>query len=317
MRARVPILRLLCLSLATLLILGGCAGPGTETSADRPVIVLTTTILGDLAARVAGDDADVEILIPLGADPCTYRPTSEQTRSLLEADLVVSSGLGLEAGLAEALGEAERRGVRMVRLGDELYPRHVGGVADETLDPYWWMDPLRAAGSVSLIADCMLTIRDGNWVMRALETERSLCALDDEIRDALWRHEAGPRYLIASKPGLGYFAERYDCIIADLGLSPVESLGPSSTSRVRTMATEPSGSGTSRIPESEPARRGVSLMAPSGSGGVSAEMASVYVDSLGAPGSGAETYEDMMRTNADRIAHAGQNVLIEWVHQDA
>jgi ABC-type Zn uptake system ZnuABC Zn-binding protein ZnuA len=56
---------------------------------------------------------------------------------------------------------------------------------------------------------------------------------------------------------------------------------------------------------------------PHGSGGVSVEKVSVYVDSLGVPGSGAETYEDMMRANADRIAHAGQDVLVEWVHQNA
>ena len=46
-------------------------------------------------------------------------------------------------------------------------------------------------------------------------------------------------------------------------------------------------------------------------------MVTVFIDSLGEPGSGAETYEDMMRTNANRIAHAGLNVLVEWVHPDA
>lgn len=101
---------------------------------------------------------------------------------------------------------------------------------------------------------------------RALEAGKTLGALDDELRDVLRRCGSEPRRLTTNAPGLGYFAERYDCIVTDQG---------------------------------------------------GAETVSVYVDSLGAPGSGAETYEDMMRINADRIAHAGQNVLVERVHQNA
>jgi zinc/manganese transport system substrate-binding protein len=281
------------------------------------VVVVTTTIVGDLATRVVGDDAVVEALIPAGADPCLYEPTSEQAGRLLEAELIVSSGLGLETGLAEALGEAERRGVPTLQLGDELYPLDMADDTDETLDPYWWMDPLRAAGAVTLIADRMLGIRDGDWIMRALETNETLCALDDELRDVLRRCGSEPRRLITNGPGLGYFAERYDCIITNLDLSPVESLGPSSVTKVPTMADAWPEGGESRVSQNELRQRGASLVNPHAPGGVSAEVVSVYVDSLGAPGSGAETYEDMMRTNADRIAHAGQNVLVEWVHPDA
>ncbi len=315
MRAQGLLSYVLCLSLTAVLTLGGCTGSSAEIDTDRPVVVATTTILGDLASRVAGDEAVVEVLIPIGADPCTYEATSEQAMNLLRADLVISSGLGLEAGLAEALGEAERRGTRMLRLGNELYPRHVGS-ADEALDPYWWMDPLRAAGSVTLIADSLLGVRDGDWVTRALEADKALCALDDQLRDVLRRSGSEPRRLITDGQGLGYFAERYDCIVTDLDLSPLESLGPSSVTMAPTWADEWSGGSESRIPLNVPRRRGVSLVDPHMPGGVSAETVSVYVDSLGAPGSGAETYEDMMRTNADRITHAGQNVLVEWTHPD-
>jgi len=316
MRAQGLMSYVLCLSLTAVLTLGGCTGSSAEINTDRPVVVATTTILGDLASRVAGDEAVVEVLIPIGADPCTYEATSEQAMNLLRADLVISSGLGLEAGLAEALGEAERRGVRMLRLGNELYPRHVGSTAEEALDPYWWMDPLRAAGSVTLIADSLLGVRDGDWVTRALEADKALCALDDQLRDVLRRSGSEPRRLITDGPGLGYFAERYDCIVTDLDLSPLESLGPSSVTMAPTLADEWSGGSESRIPLNVPRRRGVSLVDPHMPGGVSAETVSVYLDSLGAPGSGAETYEDMMRTNADRITHAGQNVLVEWTHPD-
>ena len=204
-----------------------------------------------------------------------------------------------------------------MRLGDELYPRHVGNDTDEALDPYWRMDPLRAAGAATLIADRILTIRDGDWVMRALEVDRSLCALDDEIRDVLWQREPGPRYLVTSQLGLGYFAERYDCIITGSDLEPIEALGSSSVTRVPAMTDEWPSEGVSRVPESDPTNRGVSLMDPSAPGGLRAEMVTVFIDSLGEMGSEAATYEDMMRTNANRIARAGRVALVERTHTGA
>jgi zinc/manganese transport system substrate-binding protein len=305
----------LCLSLLASLALGGCAGSVAEV--DLPMVVATTTIVGDLTTRVAGDEAIVEVLMPVGADPCGYEPTTEQTSRLLEADLIVSSGLDLEVGLADALTDAELRGVDVLRLGDELHPRHLGHDAREALDPYWWMDPLRAAGAFTLIADRMLALRDGGWATRALEAERNLCALDTEIRDVLWRGEPGPRYLLTDQPGLGYFAERYDCIVRGTGRPPAEPLGPSSVTKVPAVRDESADEGVSRMPETLPTRRGVSLMGPDGFDGRGAATVAVFVDSLGGPGSGAETYEHMMLANADRIARAGPTVIVERDHPGA
>ncbi len=254
-----------------LLAVSACDGStGTRSEVSHPLIVATTTIVGDLAAVVAGQEAAVEVLIPVGADPSTYEPTPEQTRRLSEADLVVASGLGLEAGLAQTLDAAEHQGVAVLRLGESLSPLPAGDGTDQASDPYWWMDPLRAAGAVSLIADRMTMIRSGDWVARALAADGRLVDLDRAIRVRLARCEAWPRQLITSQPGIGYFAERYDCL--------VESAA---------MASDPSSEASGETP------------------------VAVFIDSLGGPGTEAETYEEMMLANADRIAHAGPTVLIE------
>jgi zinc/manganese transport system substrate-binding protein len=309
----------LWLALLALLVAGGCAGPAAE--AEPPLVVATTTIVGDLTARVAGDEAVVEVLMPTGADPCAFEPTSEQASRLLEADLIVSSGLGLEVGLADALGEAELCGVEVLRLGEELHPRHLGHDTREALDPYWWMDPLRAAGAVTLIADRLRTVCDGGWITRALVAEQDLCALDVELRDVLWRRDPGPRYLLTEQPGLAYFAERYDCIIGHPDPVFVEPLGPSSVTPVRTQADdEPLPAGVSRMPGTEPRVERVSRVDPVAvkvALGPSPTRVALFIDSLGEPGSGAETYGDMMLTNADRIAHAGSTVIVQRTHTDA
>jgi hypothetical protein len=51
--------------------------------------------------------------------------------------------------------------------------------------------------------------------------------------------------------------------------------------------------------------------------GPSPTRVALFIDSLGEPGSGAETYGDMMLTNADRIAHAGSTVIVQRTHTDA
>ena len=257
-----------------LLATSACGGStGARVESDRPLIVATTTIVGDLASLVAGQEAAVEVLMPIGADPNTYEPTPEQTRQLREADLVVASGLGLEAGLSQALSDTECVGVPVLRLGEHLCPLVGADVTGKAFDPYWWMDPLRAAGAVGLIADALLTVQDGRWVMRAMEADRDLGDLDSVIRVRLSRCDTWPRQLITSQPGLGYFAERYDCIVTSPGAALAAGLDPSDDH--------------------------------------GAEHVSVFVDSLGGPGSGAETYLDMMLTNADRLADAGAVAFVE------
>ena len=309
----------LWLALVGLLVAVGCAGPAAE--AQRPLVVATTTIVGDLTARVVGDEAVVEVLMPIGADPCSFEPTREQASRILEADLIVSSGLGLEAGLADTLARAELRGVEVLRLGEELHPRHLGHDARETLDPYWWMDPLRAAGAVTLIAERLHTVCDGGWVTRALVAEQDLCALDVEVREALWRRDSGPRYLLTEQPGLAYFAERYDCIIGHPDPVYVEPLGPSSVTPLRAQADdEPLPVGVSRMPGTDTRAEDVSrvdLTALQVALGPGPTRVALFIDSLGEPGSGAGTYGEMRLTNADRIAHAGSTVLVQRRHTDA
>ncbi|MGB9777330.1 MAG: metal ABC transporter solute-binding protein, Zn/Mn family, partial [Anaerolineae bacterium] len=45
-------------------------------------VVATTTLVGDVVARVGGDAIDLTVLLPPGADPHTYEPRPEQLRAL-------------------------------------------------------------------------------------------------------------------------------------------------------------------------------------------------------------------------------------------
>ena len=106
----------------SMVILSGCqASSGDDT---RPLVVATTSIVGDLVARVAGDEAQVEVLIPVGADPHDFATSARQATRLREAGLVVTSGLGPRGrSRRRARGSRRRRACRCSSVGPALDPR--------------------------------------------------------------------------------------------------------------------------------------------------------------------------------------------------
>ena len=149
-------LRLSAAAVAVLLVLGAC-GDGADDDAvdseqttptaeettptaaesDAPepeelVVVATTTILGDLVKGIVGDDATVTVLLPVGADPHDYQPSSRDGVTIREADLVVANGLMLEESLIAVLESAHDDGARILEVGDMLDPMEWG----ESRDPH-------------------------------------------------------------------------------------------------------------------------------------------------------------------------------------
>ena len=92
-------------------------------------IAATTTILGDIVSNVAGDDAEITVLLPVGADPHDFLASSAQVALLHDADLVVANGLLLEESLIDVLKAVEADGVRLFEVGELVDPLPYGAGA--------------------------------------------------------------------------------------------------------------------------------------------------------------------------------------------
>ncbi len=295
------------------LVLAACTtGP---TDAGRPLVVTSTTILGDVVTAVVGEDARVEVLMPVGADPHDIELSSAQAALLAEADLVVWVGESLESGMTSAVEEAEAGGTTVLELLPLVDPLPAGGeVAGEEeaanghehgdLDPHFWFDPLRMATAVTAIGDALDAVDpEGGWSGRAAGYAADLEDLDAEIGGILEPVPPERRILVTNHDTLRYFASRY-------GFEVVGTVIPG----VSTLA-EPSSGGLVDLVETIRAR-GVpavfaettnpTALAESLATEVGADVAVVTLltDSLGGPGSGAETYPGLLRTDAERIADA-------------
>jgi zinc/manganese transport system substrate-binding protein len=297
-----------------------CSDDG-GSSGDAPLVVATHSILGDLAVNVLGEQARVEVVMPAGTDPHEFEPSAAQIALLSEADLVIANGLGFEAGLDDALDAAADDGVPVLELGDDLDPLPLAdgsdhdeeGEGDEhedeghgEEDPHWFTDPLRMARAAGLVSDAAADVEGFDLGIVERQAEAYVAAI--EAADAGIATDLGTipderRKLVTNHEVFGYFADRY-------GFEVVGTVVPSGS----TLA-EPSSADLAALVEVIEETGVPAIFADTSSSaelaeviaeetGDDVEVVELFSESLGEEGSGAETYLDLIRTNADRIVGA-------------
>ena len=86
-------------------------------------LVTTTNFVADWARVVGGDKVEVFGLLPPGADPHSFIPGARDVAKVADADVVLTIGLGLEAGwLEDLVHNASADESRIVALGNTVDP---------------------------------------------------------------------------------------------------------------------------------------------------------------------------------------------------
>ncbi|MBT8213521.1 MAG: metal ABC transporter substrate-binding protein [Acidimicrobiia bacterium] len=306
-------MRLTTSLLAVFLAALAMAGCGGDTAAsDDLTVVATTTILGDLAANVAGDDAEVVVLMPVGADPHDFQASAAQVAAINGADLVVANGLGLEEGLEDVLDAAASDGVRILEIGTLVDPlpfdadehEDEGDHEHGSEDPHIWFDLTRMATASTLLADELTQIApDLDWESRAEAYSGDLLVADEAIATLLSAVADTDRRLVTSHGSLGYFAARYDFEVIGTVFPAGSTLADPSSEQlanlVEVMRTE-----NVTVIFGETTQPETLAAAVAGELGSDAQVVSLYTGSLGAPGSGADSLIGMAQLNAGLIADA-------------
>lgn len=290
--------------LAVLVIATGACGDGSAEE-EGVKVVATTTILGDVAANIVGDAGTVEVLVPVGADPHEFQASSRQVAGLVDADLIVANGLGLEEGLEDVLDAAQRDGATVLEIGPDLDPQPFADASGEgALDPHVWMDPLRMVEATTLIAEALATIEpETDWESPASAYRDALLAAHEEIEAILLAVPAQNRKLVTNHDALGYFAARYGFEVVGVVIPGGSTLANPSSAELASLVGEIESAGVQAIfaETIEP-----TSLADAVADEVGYEVAVVplYTGSLGEPGSGADTLVGMHISNAHDIAGA-------------
>ena len=87
-------------------------------NADKPVILASIKPLAMIAAAVAGDEFEVRTLLPSSSSPHDYALRFSDRSALLEADLVLWVGPGMETPLAKLLKPGALKAQQVLQAGE-------------------------------------------------------------------------------------------------------------------------------------------------------------------------------------------------------
>lgn len=267
-------------------------------------ILASTTFLADITQNVAGDRAQVDSLLPIGADPHSYQAAPADVAKISESDLLILNGLEYEQFM-ETLLHAQRAGGEkmIVEATAGLSPREDAG-NEHGVDPHMWLDPNLVVTYVENIRDGLIQVDpegEETYKSNADAYIAQLKDLDAWIVEQVNTVPAERRLLVTNHEAIGYFAERY-------GFEMTGSVIPSFSSNAAPSAKEMAG----LIDEIKRLNAPVIFLDTADNNTLAKQIADetgvmivddLHLESLteGAP---APTYIDMMKYNVSRIVEA-------------
>ena len=316
-----------------------------ESSAPSVSVVSTTTQLGSVVGGIvacASPDSAAITLLPIGADPHDFSPSSAQVADMVTSDLVVANGLMLEAGLEDALENAASDGATVLEVaplvdpipfggghgdehgdedgdehgdedgdehgdededGDEHGDEHGDEDAHGSEDPHFWFDMNRMATAAEIIGAELAENNGDVFADCGSKIADEIRSAEQDVRSLLESVPADQRILVTDHDALGYLADVYGYEIAGTVIPSGTTLAePSSADLVELVdVIEDEGVQVIFANTADPTTLADAVAAEAGT---DVQVVTLFVGSLGGPGSGAEDYVSMMLTNAELISGA-------------
>lgn len=191
-------------------------------AAERVKVVTSFSIIGDLVRQIGGERVAVTTLIGPDADAHVFQPTPADSKSLLDAGLVVINGLGFE-GWADRLVKASGyKGARLVAsaglkplAADDDHGHDTGRGKDHDHgrdDPHAWQNVANARTYVANIRDALIAVDAAgraHYEAAAASYLRQLDALDAEIKAAFAAIPKERRKIITHHDAFAYYGDAY------------------------------------------------------------------------------------------------------------
>jgi len=265
-------------------------------------VLASTTFLADITQNIAGERAQVESLLPIGADPHSYQAAPADVAKISKSDLLILNGLEYEHFIETLLQNAGKEKM-IVEATAGLNPRKDAG-NEHGVDPRMWLDPNLVVTYVENIRDGLIQVDPEGAELYKSNADAyisQLKGLDSWIVEQVNTIPAERRLLVTNHEAVGYFAERY-------GFEVAGSVIPSFSSNAAPSAQEMA----SLIDEVKKLNAPAIFLDTADNNTLAQQIADensvriihdLHLESLteGAP---AATYIDMMKYNVSRIVEA-------------
>jgi zinc transport system substrate-binding protein len=199
--------------LAVLTLLSCCRG-----SSDSGAKIITVSIapFKYFVREIAGDDFNVNVMVPSGANPHVYEPYPEQVNQLRKSVAYISNGfLGFEMAWLDRFYEVNKTMIR-VSPGEKIEPiasaheRGHEGMHTEGADPHYWVSPKCAMIIASSVLELLCTLNpeakekyETNYADLLVKIGEA-----DKMAQSLFSEVRGKTFMIFH-PNLAYLARDY------------------------------------------------------------------------------------------------------------
>lgn len=151
--------------------------------------------------RLIGEQAEVLVLLPPGANPAVYEPSPRQAAALARAVLYFRAGVPFEGAWMARIQSAAPR-LKIVHLND--------GIPVEDHDPHTWLSPPIVYGQIDTMAREFIAAfpqESRSITQNKVQFQQEIKTLDQTIakRLAPYRNRA----ILVMHPSWNYFARTY------------------------------------------------------------------------------------------------------------
>ncbi|MDQ3126850.1 MAG: metal ABC transporter substrate-binding protein [Chloroflexota bacterium] len=258
----------------------------------------TTTVFADIVRAVGGSRTNVNSIIPPGVGPEDYEPKPDDARSLADAQLIVSNGVGLDDFLDRLLASGGGSTPRLV-LGEGLPTIDVDGEPN----PHFWLDPtIVTTGYLPRIVAALASAQPADratFEANAAAYGSILDALDKDLLAQVATISPADRKLVTFHDAFPYFARHFGfelvgVVVANVGQEPNAAELAALVETVKAARVKAVFSEAQFNPKL--------AQTLADEAGVRRVVTTLYNDAVGPPP--ADTYPGMLRWNVEQIVEA-------------
>jgi zinc/manganese transport system substrate-binding protein len=198
------------LALASVFILSGCSSSSKTASSSSNTdqtqsaikVVTAENFYGEVAQAVGGNRVEVtSILTSPNADPHGYEPTSDDSKIVHNATVVIYNGAGYDAWMEKLVNAGSADSKTVIKVAEDLQGKKEGD------NEHVWYDPTTMSKLANSLADQLAKLdpsQSDGYQQRAKDYIASLSPLTDKVNNL---KQSSPILIDVSEPIFDYMAE--------------------------------------------------------------------------------------------------------------
>ena len=272
----------------------------------KPLVVCTTTILGNTIQEIVKESIDIQVLMKPGVDPHTYKAIEPDLLKIAQADAIMYHGLHLEARMADLFAHLSHQ-KKTYAVSDCIDPKKLICADQECniYDPHIWLHPelwLEVVKNITKIVCLIRPDEKDTYLHNSYVLSQRILQAHESNKTRFKKIPKSKRILITSHDAFSYFAKCYDFEVLSLqGINTASETGIADVEKITNFIVDHKVP-TVFIESSIPPKTMQAIQER-----VEKKMHHVeigdelYSDSLSGPNEEASTYIDMINHNTDVI----------------